>query len=521
MHSNNRLQPVCVIFFSLLCFLPEAAFTQQTSWWGDLEEGTYAVGYTVIHQLDRSRVWEIQPDSLRSGEPGRPIRISVWYPAVIPHSQSPMTFEDYVRDNGPTERFHRLTEILEEKLRWIFSDAAPQLYDTLLTLPLAAYLDAQAVEDSFPTILYSSGGTAAVPDNGSLAAFLASHGYVVAAVPQLGSVSPLEIHRSLNDRVETQARDSEFAMAAISALPYTDTKKIAVVGYSFGGSVAMRIAGRNPNVDAVVGLDASFVSGGQSEMDIKSFRIPLLSLYAAEESSWSEASHGFVDSLHFSERYLGSLHGLVHGDFSELRGMLIPALIPEALNEDELALAHVGYQTLCRYVLSFLDAALKDQGAGFAFIRRSSEENGLTPGLLTTHHVPSVDIPTEEEFVALLDREGFDSARQVLEEAERDYPYIDIIDHGLFYQFGYRLLEQNRTRHAVAVFRLNATAHPNSAYALNSLAEGYLAHGDTTDAIVTFERLLEILPSDDRIGDEAKERLRRRALLQLRVLRIP
>jgi tetratricopeptide (TPR) repeat protein len=57
---------------------------------------------------------------------------------------------------------------------------------------------------------------------------------------------------------------------------------------------------------------------------------------------------------------------------------------------------------------------------------------------------------------------------------------------------GYALLGRNKTAEAIAVFRLNVEGFPRSANAHDSLGEAYAAAGDTTRAIASYQRSLEL-----------------------------
>jgi glyoxylase-like metal-dependent hydrolase (beta-lactamase superfamily II) len=61
---------------------------------------------------------------------------------------------------------------------------------------------------------------------------------------------------------------------------------------------------------------------------------------------------------------------------------------------------------------------------------------------------------------------------------------------------GYRLLEESRVDEALAVFRLNAEAFPDSAEAHDALGEACMAAGAHAAARIAFERSLEIDPLD-------------------------
>ena len=509
---------VLVLLFCVVLASPTKVSAQVLPFWGRLEPGPYSVGYTILYELDHSRLWDVISDSTPQRDFARPIRTSVWYPALSDEHAAPMTFGDYVHDDAPSDYFERLRDMLEARLAGIFQDASPELYDSLQTLQLPAKAGLPPADGEFPLVMYASGGGASVPDNGALAAYLASHGYVVAAVPQLGSTADEELHRDIADQVETQARDIEFAMGVAFTLPSVNRRKIAVIGYSFGGSVAIKVAGRNPNIDAVVGLDASFASRQSTDLDIKKLRLPILSLYAGQQEVWAARSDRLVDSLHYATRFLGRVGNLVHADFSELRGMLIPARIPEALADEGLATAHRGYVAICQYVLNFLNGVIKGDSGGLAFAARSSADNNMPPGLVDLRRLSAADVPTEEDFLQILEWSGIERAEQILRDSESEYPQLDIVQERLFNQFGYGLLDRSRPALAVEVFQLNAAAHPHSANAFDSLGDALLLTGDTLRVFEALERAIELLPTDPNLSAEAKERMRRRITLTLRLL---
>lgn len=60
---------------------------------------------------------------------------------------------------------------------------------------------------------------------------------------------------------------------------------------------------------------------------------------------------------------------------------------------------------------------------------------------------------------------------------------------------GYRLLREEKTEAAAALFRVNAEAHPESANVHDSLAEGLVALGDTAAAFAAYERSLALDPT--------------------------
>ena len=84
----------------LIVSSPEGAFAQSPPLWGDLESGSYAVGFKIIDERDYSRAYRPKQkynDGRESEERARSIQTSIWYPARKTTSLSPMTIEACVR----------------------------------------------------------------------------------------------------------------------------------------------------------------------------------------------------------------------------------------------------------------------------------------------------------------------------------------------------------------------------------------------------------------------------------------
>jgi pimeloyl-ACP methyl ester carboxylesterase len=521
----NRLIPFAALCVALALPYSTALHAQNLAIWGELRPGPYSVGYEVLYEIDHSRLWVIVPDSEAQQEVSRPLRVSVWYPSNADQHAATMTLAEFVSDSSPDPYFGQLNALLEQRFSRLFSNTSDELYDALLSLPIATIKDAAPADGPFPLVMYSPGGQASLPDNGVLAAYLASHGYVVASVPQLEAHLRQEPRRRYSMQVETQTRDIEFAMGVLQEFPGIDRRKLAIVGYSFGGLVALRMASRNANVDAIVGLDPSFAYmrdpdqvNGAGDFDITTLRVPILSLQAGNTESRAAYSPVIHDTLHYADRYVGYVAETVHADFSEIKPMLIPALVTKEELGWELQEAHRGYTAVCEYVLNFLNGVFWGDSAGLSFVAASSEANGMDPDLVEMSVERRAEVPTEEEFVEMLERQGYYETARRLRAAQRGYPHLVVLRDGIMNAVGYMLRDTGELDLAINVFRLNTQANPHSARAFNGLAELHLTNGDSLMVISAYERMLEVLSEDSTLGPARKDELRRNAELRLRIL---
>ena len=63
-------------------------------------------------------------------------------------------------------------------------------------------------------------------------------------------------------------------------------------------------------------------------------------------------------------------------------------------------------------------------------------------------------------------------------------------------QLGYAMLQHGQAKGAVAIFERNAQEFPRSANVFDSLADGYLAAGDTAKAVTAYRQVIENLPKN-------------------------
>jgi hypothetical protein len=213
-----------------LCQFPPFQFLQKP--------GPYPVGLKVVNQYDPSRKFPATPDRPEAhGRQGsRPLQTLIWYPA-LQSSSKPMTVEDYV-------------ELADREIHFDTPDQEHNKWRRRLKssfdISLWAVRDAKPVEQRYPVVIYAPSDSSIAWENADLCEYLASHGYVVLATPSLGPST-----RDMTDDlagIDTQALDISFLISYANGLPDTDSSKVAVVSFSWGGISSLFAAARDPRI---------------------------------------------------------------------------------------------------------------------------------------------------------------------------------------------------------------------------------------------------------------------------------
>jgi tetratricopeptide (TPR) repeat protein len=422
-----------------------------------------------------------------------------------------MTYSDYVHIPG-SGAFRDLNEVLARReinlLHRIMR--GPAAVAGLLSAPVAASRDAAPARGRFPLVGYTPGLNEYLQHgNFVLGEYLASHGYVVVSVPQVGTTS-LRLEFGIDPvSLETQMRDIEFALALAGRLPVADPARVALIGHSMGGVSSVLGAMRDSRVDAVVGLDSSYGARALiSTLTASPFysprrmRVPWLDLRRAANDELDSTA---LEALSFSDRYQILFRGVAHADFTSFP--MIAANFPTDIAGRTPEHASRVYETVVRTIRAFLDSSFREPLEIAAALRAALAAD--TAGALVERftHLDRQDAPlSSEELAFLIARDGLDAAL-----ARHPAASSKAVLNGA----GYRLVEWQRSEAAIEVFRRNVELHPGDSNLLDSLAEGYLAARRLPEAAATYREVLDALANDAALDAQARESIRRNATAQL------
>ena len=351
------------------------AATSVSPLWGDLSPGRYRVGFRTMFRFDSSRTWQGTRDYKGTFSPdmnGRPVQINVWYPAAAAGSTRQMRFGDYV-DQSSAEIFSKFNAVMKERNQRNAVDSFPSdQFGALQATPMNAYADAPAAEGRFPAVLYFGGLDAEINSNVILAEYLASQGYIVASVSLLGPTDEQTFQSRTPGDLEATVRDMEFAWSILFEEPNTDKAKLAAMGHSVGAIEAVLLGMRNGNVSAVIALDGTYAFQGLSTVLTHSYgyapgkmRAAFLDLRRAQGAQGDEPLDlTAVDSFRYCDRTFVTIRNMHHSDFTSFAMVggtfHTPITSKYPLNGWDRETAKAGYQHVCRIILAFLDAKIKD-----------------------------------------------------------------------------------------------------------------------------------------------------------------
>jgi dienelactone hydrolase len=479
--------------------------------------GPDAVGLKVVEQYDFSRSYRPLIDELGKpvqGERARPLQTLIWYPAQKGNGKA-MTVGDY-GDLVSTETTFGKPELTWDWKQWLNS-MKPSLKDSMW-----AVRDARPLEGKFPVVIYAPSFSSMSWENADLCEYLASHGYVVVASPDMGATQ-----RGMTadlSGVNAQAQDISFLIGYAQTLPNTDVSKVAVGGFSWGGISNLFAASRDNRIDALFALDGSMryfpgLVKAATDVHPENMTIPMI-FFTQGPTTVEEQARNSANKDKDNDGP-NVLNAWTHGDLITVDDLALNHVEHSSMyqrNEEvwkyfpsnhkgdySRADGIVGYAWIARYTLEFLNAYLKHDAEAMAFLKRTPAEVGVPPHILTVDFRAGKGTPaTLETFRAELGRQGFDHAPAIyaaMVKEDKDFK----LNEGAVDQWAHELMERGHLNEATELFKLNVQVNADSSNAYDSLGEAYLKAGQKQQAIDSYKKALELDADDDKAKEKLKE----------------
>lgn len=482
------------------------------------EPGQHGVGLRIVQQYDFSRTYKPKIDMLSgqpsSGERARPLQTLIWYPAA--KGGAPVHYIDYFRTIATEEVFERpaaeIDKIAAARMATGTAGMSPAEVRREETRTMWAVRDAKPAAGKFPVVIYAPSFSASAHENVDVCEYLASQGYVVISTAAIGPHG-----RSMTEDlegVEAQVGDIEFLVAYAQSLPQADAAHIAVIGYSWGGLANVLAAARDNRISALVSLDGSvryFPELVRSAKYVSPERLtaPYLFVAARPDSieehvaNKRDLSGSLLNDIKYADFYKLTMNPMVHANFSSEHQRFAPdnswGFGQYTREETSLAMSW-----MARYVAQFLNAYLKNDAAGLAYLSNAPAKNGVPAHMLVMDKRASRGLPpTLETFAAGLGQRGFNHAAEVYGEMQKKDADFKLAEPTLN-DWGYQLLRSGKVKEAIEIFKLSTIAYPKSGNAFDSLAEAYQQANDKPLAIKNYQRSLELDPTNANAVDRLK-----------------
>jgi hypothetical protein len=480
---------------------------QEPLLWGSLKPGPHAVGYRSRFQLDHSRQYDpelVTDPAKRPAHKPRPILVCVWYPAQRTGAR-PMEYRQYLQVPAGDARIAPFVKRLSRHVVAVVSEetvgkepanrtpAETAAFERLLSTRTFAVRDAPPAQGSFPVVLHHP-GLGGVPDDSSvLCELLASHGYVVLSSAYQ---NPDAEGVGIGSDLHTSFRDLEFLARAARELPFADTDWLGAMGHSWGAIAILHWAALpDSSLRAFVTLDSGFEYVAVEDCGIE----PLVFHMRTNKGNIRAAALRFASTkrkpnfdflephLRYAPRYEAAVASLTHNDYL-LHGAIRPALLPRKWPDPKGA-RRTSYDRLCRHVLLFFDATLKQQAAARASLQKSVRGEGLDDEFKLRFKPAGPVPPTNPQVAVYLKRHGVKKTLALVRSLT-DRP-TDRLAAG-----AYCLIRDGEATAALPALRFAIKEAPTVAAYQVWLGQALTLTGDRAGARAAYRKAAELLPGD-------------------------
>jgi Tetratricopeptide repeat len=487
------------------------ASAQEPLLWGSLKPGPHAVGYRSLFQLDHTRRYDPELATDPTKPPAhrpRPILLCVWYPAQKTGAK-PMEYRQYLDVSSDEALIAPFVKRLSRHVVAAVSEgtvgkepvnrtpAETAAFERLLATRTFAVTDAPPAEGRFPVVLNHAGLAGVADDNSVLFELLASHGYVV-----LSSAYPnyyAEGVRITSD-LHTSFRDLEFPSRYARELKFADADRLGAMGHSWGAIAVLHWAALPDSaLRAFVTLDSGFEYVAVEDTGFE----PLMFHMRTNKGNIRAAALRFASTarkpnfdflaphLKYAPDYQIAVASLTHNDYLT-HGAIGPALLPEKWPDPKGA-RRTSYDRLCRHVLLFFDATLKQQVAARESLEKSVRGEGLDDEFRLKYKPAAPVPPTNGQLASYLKQHGLEKTLELIRSFPNVYP-------GRVAAAASILVEDGDATAALPALRWAVKEYPKSTTLQVSLGQALVVAGDRAGALAAYRKAAELLPNDDEMA---------------------
>jgi hypothetical protein len=477
-----------------------------------LDFGPHAVGFETRFARDHSR------PPLAEGA-GRLVPVYIWYPASKGTAGPAMTRGDVIDLLGRYETEAR-TEATDRIGRERFAEllkghgGSAERVAELAAIRGRARAKAPWLAGKHPTVFFlDHRSPATIATHGEL---LASHGYVVASTPMLGSWD-VEYDNSVAG-METQVANVRVAIDELARTRSADVSRLALMGVGIAANICVVYHLRNAEIDAVISLDGGLRSPFEAGLtrrnpyfDPAALRAPILMV----EAPFAAEDRTLLDDYRYMDRWTATFPSMKEFhflDFGHLESV-VPNVIgaaPEGVD--------AGFAWATRTIRAFLDTHLRGVSDAMSALAEAPPQV-MQLSFERARRRP----PNELELRRLIERRGIGAALALYDELKtadpRPFLPQTLLNVASFFAF------REDADYAIrkGLFSIYAGSHPLSARAHFALANACFARKERDCAAAHYERASALIATDyDQSIDAAlRARITRLSVERLAELRGP
>jgi dienelactone hydrolase len=282
------------------------------------------------------------------------------------------------------------------------------------------------------------------------------------------ALAPQDVQRVVNEK---WPGDIDTTFQFLLAQPGVDRTRIGAAGGSCGVTQAVRLARRHPAVRSLALLAGSLDPEGIAFITGAPW-LPIFAAAAADDQYDANAPE--------TMRWILALSGNPRNEFSRFK---------DGRHGTEIFGPH---PELLKQIVAWYTDTL---------VNRPADPN---------EPVAVKNTPVREFWRKAVSPAGVAEAVQMFYDLVQRGPRVQLFTEAPLNQLGYFHLQAGRTDEAVRLLRLNTLVYPSSANTYDSLADAYLANGQSELALRMSERALELLPKD-RSSEARKKAIRESA----------
>jgi tetratricopeptide (TPR) repeat protein len=296
----------------------------------------------------------------------------------------------------------------------------------------------------------------------------------------------------------------EFLLRYARELPFADADRLGAMGHSWGAIAVLHWAALpDSSLRAFVTLDSGLEYGAIEDTGAE----PLIVHMKTNKGNIRAAALRFsgrptlTTNFAFLEPYLkyapdyrAEVSGLTHNDYLT-HGAIGPALLPEKW-PDPKGVRRTNYDRICRHILLFFDATLKQQADAREALQKSIRGEGLDDGFRLTFKPAASVPPTHRQLAVYLKEHGVEKTLELASRtASRATPTARLASAAAC------LLRDGNAAAALPALRYAVKEDPRSTIHHIWLGQALALTGDRAGALAAYRKAAELHPHDQTMGN--------------------